>query len=161
MGEAPRLPESKSADSRVLSPGIQRELSRLLRVPPPQARIPLRKQQLQQECELIEPVYAFCLVDPAMRFTQASPAMAELTGYSIEELGHMGIQEIIALESLESAMEAFEQVDRFGWSHYASRFYRKDGVAAEIRLDLIQLSEELYLAWVREVRVPKGALLTV
>jgi len=106
-----------------------------------------------------EPLFAFCLMDPFMRFTQVSPAVAELTGYSVGELCCMGVQEVVALDSLEAIVEAFDKVDHLGWSHFLVPFYRKDGVRVEARVDTIRLAEDRYMWWIREVRIPAGAML--
>lgn len=107
----------------------------------------------------VEPLYAFCILDPFMRFTQVSPVIAELTGYSVEELSCMGLQEIVVLDSMEATITAFEKIDGLGWSHHTVRFYRKDGIEAEARIDAIQLLDNQYLAWVREVRTRAGKAL--
>jgi len=117
------------------------------------------KKNLKTGTLAFEPLFAFCLMDPFMRFSLASPAVAELTGYSVAELGRMGVQEIVDLESLESTMEAFDKVDRLDWSHYTVPFYRKDGVHVEAQVDTIRLAEDRYLWWIREIRVPAGAAL--
>ncbi|MBP1626238.1 MAG: hypothetical protein H6Q00_713 [Holophagaceae bacterium] len=109
----------------------------------------------------VEPLYAFCLLDPFMRFIQVSPVIAELTGYSVEELSCMGLQEIVALESMEATLLAFEKIDSLGWSHHTAHFYRKDGIVAEARIDAIRLTDDQYLGWIREVRVKAGTSLKV
>lgn len=126
----------------------------------PARTVPTRKHH-ETGVLAVEPLYAFCLLDPFMRFLQVSPVVAELTGYSVEELSFMGLQEIIALDSMESTLTAFERIDSLEWSHHTVRFYRKDGVEAEARLDTIQLMDDQYLMWIREVRVKAGATLKV
>lgn len=109
----------------------------------------------------VEPLYAFCILDPFLRFVQVSPVIAELTGYSVSELSCMGLQEIVALESMEATLAAFEQVDSLGWSHHTANLYRKDGVEVEARMDAIRVSEDQFLSWIREVRVRAGTSMTV
>nr|WP_320133505.1 PAS domain-containing protein [uncultured Holophaga sp.] len=109
----------------------------------------------------VEPLYAFCVLDPFLRFVQVSPVIAELTGYTVNELCCMGLQEIIALESMEATLAAFEHVDALDWSHHTAKLYRKDGVPAEVRMDAIRVSEDQYLGWIREIRVKAGSPLTV
>lgn len=114
-----------------------------------------------EEVMSVEPLHAFCLLDPFMRFVQISPVVAELTGYSVAELSCMGLQEIVALDSMEATLSDFEKVDGLGWSHHTMRFYRKDGVEAEARIDAIRLLDDQYLAWVQEVRIKPGTTLKV
>jgi len=126
-----------------------------------QAHSTLPNRQQEAGTLTVEPLYAFCLLDPFMRFTQVSPVVAELTGYSVEELSCMGLQEIVSLESMEATLMAFEKIDSLGWSHHTAHFHRKDGVAAEARIDAIRMTDNQYLGWIREVRVKAGTSLKV
>ncbi|WP_005035621.1 PAS domain-containing protein [Holophaga foetida] len=120
-----------------------------------------QKKQHESGVLSVEPLYAFCILDPFMRFTQVSPVVAELTGYAVAELSCMGLQEIVALESMEATLTAFEKIDGLGWSHQTVRFYRKDGVKAEARIDTIRLTDDQYLVWFREIHIKAGTSLKV
>lgn len=101
-----------------------------------------------------EPPFAFCLMDSYMRFTKVSPMFAQLTGYSVEELSNMGAQEIVALESMETALESLERADELGWSHHEITFHKKDGTPVRAHIDTFHVMEDRYIACVREVECP-------
>lgn len=84
---------------------------------------------------------------------------AELTGYSVEELASMGVQEIVALESMEAALESLDHADDLGWSHHVVTFYRKDGMPVKARVDTFHVTEDRYMACVRDVQLPENEAL--
>lgn len=103
-----------------------------------------------------DPPQAFAIVDSFLRFTQVSSLLAELTGYSIEELSHMGAQEIVSLESMEAALRSLDQIDQSGWTHHDVTIYRKDGLPVKTHVDTFRLNENQYLSCFNE-RCPRIA----
>ncbi len=101
--------------------------------------------------------YGVFITDENGRYLEVNRAAAELTGYSAEELTHLGIVDLLPAESLDSGPRQFSGLLKTGASSGSVDLARKDGSSFHVRLDAVRLSATRYLGFIVDISEQKHA----
>lgn len=84
----------------------------------------------------------FWVVDPDRRLAEANRAYAEMTGYTIEELSRLRIEDIDAVEQPEETAARLEKLFQTGHDRFETRHRRKDGSLFDVEVSVSLLREQ-------------------
>ncbi len=102
---------------------------------------------------------AFGAFDRRGRFLDANQACSVLLGYEREELLHLSIQNLDAVETPEETARHLAEIARMGAQRFESRLRRKDGLLIDVEVSAIFLPDGAgrFYAFVREITGRKRA----
>jgi len=97
------------------------------------------------------------VVDSQGRLVEVNEAICNMTGYSKDELLDKSIRDMFAPESRETALQHFDRVIAEGWATGEYAYLRKNGSAGYWTVDAVKISENRFLAFVKDITDNKRA----
>lgn len=86
------------------------------------------------------------------RYTYANPSACKLLGYNQEELLQLSIPNILTSDSLNEGLRSFQELQEKGDIHNIElQFIKKDGTLCYVILDGKKLSENEFIAFVKDI----------
>jgi len=131
------------------------------------AELTLAKEKAEESEEKFKtyitssPISIF-ISDKTGRYVFANSAVCELLGYSFDEILKMSIPDIFAPEQLQNGISNFSELKENGRiSDFEFQIKRKDNTFVNVVLDAIKLSENEYIAFVKDLTELKQAELII
>ncbi len=103
-----------------------------------------------------DPVALF-FTDSQGRFLEVNPSASRLLGYAREELLALSIPDVVPPDRMDASFQAFESLKARGRVAHEATLRKKDGSAAEVRLEAIALGDGTYLGYCSDVSDLKRA----
>jgi PAS domain S-box-containing protein len=86
------------------------------------------------------------------KYTFANPSACKLIGYNQEEILQLSIPNILTSDSLSVGLSSFQELQQKGETHNVEiQFIRKDGTLCNVILDGKKLSENEFIAFVKDI----------
>jgi len=102
------------------------------------------------------------IADKNGRYVFANPAVCKLLKYSYDEILRMGIPDILPEEGIQKGIESFRELNEKGKvSDFEFQIKRNDGELVNVVLDGVKISDNEYIAYVKDLTEIKHAELII
>ena len=101
--------------------------------------------------------FGIFITDHTGRYLEVNPAAVALTGYSEAELLTMHIPDLLAPESLETALEGFASLVVHGSVTAEYEFHRKDGTRCWFSLHAVRVNPQRFMGFCQDITQRKQA----
>jgi PAS domain S-box-containing protein len=95
------------------------------------------------------------IIDDSGRYLEANESACRITGYSIEEIKQMSIQDLLAEESLEEGLNHFRRMIETGAAESCLWHKRKDGTKCYLSVNAVKLSKTRILGFCKDITESK------
>ncbi|QTA78331.1 Two component system response regulator/histidine kinase [Desulfonema limicola] len=101
--------------------------------------------------------YGVFVADALGKYIEVNNAACQITGYSIDELSHMNIPDLIHKDFKEQGRKHFQEVMDKGRAVGELRFLRKDGSEMEMLVEAVKISDNRFIAFCKDLEEKKQA----